>query len=136
MATPSQDAVSWLARAEFETRHRCGGGCPASGFVSDYAVTSRSEKVACQGVVFEPLLACRGMPGFARSYAVTGFVQNEVLDEAWCRKRGSIHGEKQRPMVLAAGWMGGDGAEPSAGSAETPRPQSARHHAVGRGQWP
>jgi len=26
--------------------------------------------------------------GFAFGYAVTGFVQNRVLNEAWCRRRG------------------------------------------------
>ena len=29
---------------------------------------------------------------------------------------GVDHGEKQRPMALAAGWMGGGGLEPSADS--------------------
>jgi len=32
--------------------------------------------LACQGVVLDLVLALKGMPGFAFSYAVTVFVQN------------------------------------------------------------
>ena len=36
-------------------------------------------------------------------------------------RAGLVHDEKQRLMALAAGWMGGGGFEPSAGSYGTPR---------------
>jgi len=38
---------------------------------------------------------------------------------------GVDHGEKQRPMVLAAGRMVGAGLKPSAGSDVRPRPRGA-----------
>jgi len=70
-----------------------------------------------------------------RSRWVDGLRPPAGSDVSSCAKRtsnpgdkmpevGVDHGEKQRPMALAAGWMGGGGLEPSADSAGTRRPQA------------
>jgi len=65
------------------------------------------------------------MPGFAKSYAVAGFDLSLRRERSLVSRAGFDHGEKQRPMALAAGRMGGGGLEPSAGSDGTPRPKGA-----------
>ena len=79
------------------------------------------RKLACQGLVFDSTKQVMEESGFVRNYAVTGFVFSLGRKRSLVSRAGLDHGEKQRLMALAAGWMGGGGLEPSAGSDGTPR---------------
>ncbi len=102
-------------------------GCPVAGFV-----LSRWSKLKAWLARAEFKTQYEGgeTVRLRLRYAVTGFVQNRVLNGAWCRRRASITARSSGPWLRPLdgwlnGWMDRGGLEPSAGSDGTPREKRA-----------